>query len=186
LSDQYAYIPRSFVQQYVARCTQCCTRKSFPAPVAGKPIISKGFLQRVQIDLVSFEKRPDGEYRHIAHLRDHFTRFSWTCPLRSKEASEVAAFIFSVFTVFGPPFILQSDNGREFTAKVIYELLGLWKDIHVVNGRPRHPQSQGSVENANKTLKNAISVWMEENSRTDWSVCLPTITCKYSNSSYDL
>ena len=82
------------MQQYVARCTQCCTRKSFPAPVAGKPIISKGFLQRVQIDLVSFEKRPDGEYRHIAHLRDHFTRFSWTCPLRSKEASEVAAFIF--------------------------------------------------------------------------------------------
>ena len=166
------------MELYVARCTQCCTRKSFPAPIAGKTIVSKKFLHRVQIDLVSFEKRPDGDYRHVAHLRDHFTRFSWTCPLRTKEAIEVAAFLFSVFTVFGPPFILQSDNGREFTAQIIYELLSLWKDIHIINGRPRHPQSQGSVENANKTLKNAISAWMEENSRNDWSISLPTITCK--------
>jgi transposase InsO family protein len=168
----------------VARCTSCCTRKSFPAPVSAKPIVSNGFLHRVQIDLVSFERNPDGKYRYIAHLRDHFTRFSWTCPLQSKEASEVAAFIFSVFTVFGPPLILQSDNGREFTAKVIYELIALWQDIHIINGRPRHPQSQGSVENANKTLKSAISKWMEDHSRSDWSLSLPTITCKHGGNPF--
>jgi transposase InsO family protein len=178
LSNQYAYLPRRFVELYVTRCTTCCTRKSFPTPVSGKPIVTKGFLHRVQIDLVSFESIPDGKYRYIAHLRDHFTRFSWTCALSSKEASEVAAFLFSVFTVFGPPLILQSDNGREFTAQVIYELIGLWKEIHIINGRPRHPQSQGSVENSNKTLKQSISKWMEDHSRSDWSIGLPTITCK--------
>ncbi|CAG8589758.1 23000_t:CDS:2, partial [Cetraspora pellucida] len=40
-----------------------------------------------------------------------------TCPLCTKEALEVSAFLFSVFTVFGPPCILQSDNGHEFTAQ---------------------------------------------------------------------
>ncbi|CAG8597898.1 10397_t:CDS:1 [Dentiscutata heterogama] len=176
VSRQYAYVPRSFVELYVAQCTQCCTRRNFPAPIIGKTIISKKFLQRVQIDLVSFEKYLDKEYHYIAHLRDHFSQFSWTCPLCTKEASEVSAFLFSVFTVFGPPCILQSDNGREFTVQVIYELVSLWKGVHIINGCPRHPQSQGLVENANKTLKNALSTWMEDNQQRDWSVGLPIVT----------
>ncbi|CAG8734897.1 24730_t:CDS:2, partial [Racocetra persica] len=63
ISRQYAYIPRSFVELYVARCTQCCTRRNFPAPVIRETILSKKFLQRVQVDLVSFEKYPDQDYR---------------------------------------------------------------------------------------------------------------------------
>ncbi|CAG8575690.1 497_t:CDS:2 [Cetraspora pellucida] len=176
VSRQYAYVPRSFMELYIAQCTQCCTRRNFPAPIIGKTIISKKFLQWVQIDLVSFEKYLDKEYRYIAHLRDHFSQFSWTCPLCTKEASEVSAFLFSVFTVFGPPCILQSDNGHEFTAQVIYELVSLWKGVHIINGRPRHPQSQGLVENANKTLKNALSTWMEDNQQRDWSVSLLIVT----------
>jgi hypothetical protein len=42
--------------------------------------------------------------------------------------------------------ILQSDNGREFTANIITELKSLWPDLKIVHGRPRHPQSQHSVE----------------------------------------
>ncbi|CAG8676874.1 14470_t:CDS:2, partial [Gigaspora rosea] len=84
ISNQYAYVPKSFVELYVSRSTQCCTRRNFPAPVIGKTIISKDFLHRVQVDLVSFERYPDKEYRYIAHLHDHFTRFSWTCPLRNE------------------------------------------------------------------------------------------------------
>ncbi|CAG8635590.1 28904_t:CDS:2 [Gigaspora margarita] len=40
------------------------------------------------VDLVSFERYPDKEYQYVAYLRDHFTRFSWTYPLRTKEAFE--------------------------------------------------------------------------------------------------
>jgi hypothetical protein len=48
--------------------------------------------------------------------------------------------------VFGAPHILQSDNGREFTAEIIKELKVLWPDLAIFHGKPRHPQSQGSVE----------------------------------------
>ncbi|CAG8757000.1 6072_t:CDS:2, partial [Gigaspora rosea] len=115
ISNQYAYVSRSFVELYVARCTQCCTRKSFPVLIVEKTIASKKLLQCVQVDLVSFKKYPDKEY----------------C---------------------------------------------LWKDIHIINGRPRHPESQGSVESSNKTLKNAISTWMEDNKKRDWSISLPIVT----------
>jgi hypothetical protein len=45
--------------------------------------------------------------------------------------------------------IFQSDNGREFTANIIKELKDMWPDCTLVHGKPRHPQSQGSVERGN-------------------------------------
>ena len=58
-----------------------------------------------------------------------------------------------MFSVFGAPHILQSDNGREFVANVIEELKLLWPEMIIVHGRARHPQSQGSVERANDDVK---------------------------------
>ncbi|CAG8730269.1 10722_t:CDS:2, partial [Dentiscutata heterogama] len=84
--------------------------------------------------------------------------FDATYALYTKEAAEVAAFLFSVLTVFGSSYILQSDNRREFIAQIIYELLSLWKEIHIINRWPRHPQSQ------------------EDNDRKDWSIGLPIVT----------
>jgi len=43
--------------------------------------------------------------------------------------------------MFGAPHILQSDNGREFTASIITELKELWPELVIVHGKPRHPHS---------------------------------------------
>ncbi|CAG8606755.1 30423_t:CDS:2 [Racocetra persica] len=50
------------------------------------------------------------------------------------------------------------------------------KEIYIINGRSRHPQSQGMIENSNKTLKNVLSAWMEDNDRRDWSIGLLIVT----------
>jgi transposase InsO family protein len=55
--------------------------------------------------------------------------------------------------------ILQSDNGREFTANIITDLKSLWPDLKIVHGRPRHPQSQGSEERANADVKEMLATW---------------------------
>lgn len=48
------------------------------------------------------------------------------------------------FCVLGPPpRILESDNGREFTAQVIKDLSSLLPQIQMINRRSRHLQSQG-------------------------------------------
>lgn len=77
--------------------------------------------------------------------------------------------------IFGAPHILQSDNGREFTANVITELSSLWPQVVLVNGRPRHPQSQGSVERGNASVKDALVAWMRENQTTRWTAGLPFV-----------
>src|SRR5581483_11983697 len=126
--------------------------------------------------------KQDNDFKYIAHIRDHFTRYSWARALTSKRAIEVAAFLFDIFTVFGPPLILQSDNGKEFVSSVIIELVNLWPTIQIINGRPRHPASQGLVERANGILEIKLGKWMEANNRQDWSFGLRFIIYAMNNS----
>ena len=86
-------------------------------------------------------------------MRDHFSKFSWAYPLKSKRALEVANNLVTTFHLFGVPKILQSDNGKEFVAMVIKELASIWKGLVIINRRPRHPQSQGCVERGNGDLQ---------------------------------
>src|SRR5947208_7027215 len=90
--------------------------------------------------------------------------------MKTKSSKEVASNLFDLFMVFGAPTILQSDNGREFKSKdIINDLKRLWPNMKIINGRPRHPQSQGSVERGNQTLKNKLSAWLHDNQRSDWT-----------------
>jgi hypothetical protein len=52
---------------------------------------------------------------------------------------------------------MHSDNGKEFKAKVLLELLCKFNpNILSVYGWPQCPQDQGSVENMNKFVKRNI------------------------------
>jgi transposase InsO family protein len=95
----------------------------------------------------------------------------------------VAAFLFDLFFFIGsPPAILQSDNGKEFCATVIKELVDLWPSVKIINGRPRHPQSQGLVERANGTLQQRLGKWREYSGRNDWSYGLRLVVMSMNNS----
>jgi hypothetical protein len=58
------------------------------------------------------------------------------------------------------PEILQSDGG-EFTARCITQQF-------TVQGCPRHPQSQGSIERGNGPFKEALDVWISQNVEQCW------------------
>lgn len=62
------------------------------------------------------------------------------------------------FGYFGLPLILQSDNGSEFKNKIMVRSIYEWQgSCEVVFGRPRHPQSQGLVEQANGTVEKMLT-----------------------------
>ncbi|KAJ8932209.1 hypothetical protein NQ318_005159 [Aromia moschata] len=88
----------------------------------------------------------------------------------TKRAAEVVTELLKFFLEQGAPVILQSDHGREFTAEVIKEIVSLWPQCNIVHRRPRHPQSQGSVERSNQDVEQMLRIWMEENNSARWSV----------------
>ena len=85
--------------------------------------------------------------------QDHLTKFCVLRALTTKRAAEVAYQLIDIFILFGAPTILQSDNGSEFTDSIITELKQLWPETKLVHGKPRHPQSQGLVDQANGDIK---------------------------------
>ncbi|CAF1510262.1 unnamed protein product [Didymodactylos carnosus] len=166
----YSWIPRNVIEIYLKHCSACQLRKPIKHPVVSKPIISLGVMTRLQIDLIDMRTRPDVisidvSYLWILNCIDHFSKFSWSYPLQSKSAVEVAQKLRALFFVFGPPRLLHSDNGAEFIANVIVELKVLLTDMCFIRSRPRHPQSQGCVERANGVLTIALGKWLVDNTQ---------------------
>jgi len=94
----------------------------------------------------------------------------------SKRTLEVGTQLLSIFLTFGAPSILQSDNGREFVNCVLNELKQLRPECFIVNGRPKHPQTQGSIERANQdTEHNMLRMWMQDNVSQRWSIGLQIV-----------
>ena len=130
---------------YLETCQQCEEKR----PRARKhlvvsPIISDEFNSRAQVDLINFESEPDGDCRYIMTYQDHLTKFVFLRALTSKRAAQVALHLIDIFCEIGAPAILQSDNGREFVNELIKECVSMWPGLAMVQGSPRHSQSQVS------------------------------------------
>ncbi|XP_078592647.1 uncharacterized protein LOC144871267 [Branchiostoma floridae x Branchiostoma japonicum] len=78
IKTNYSWVRYDLVQIYLRTCRQCSTRVPLKKPAAGRPIISLGFMTRMQIDLIDMTSRPDDDNKWILHMRDHFSKFSWT------------------------------------------------------------------------------------------------------------
>jgi len=81
----------------------------------------------------------------------------------------------------GCPLILQHDNGKEFVNKVIKRLKQLWPESIIVRGRPRHPQTQGSVERGNQDVHPLVSGWMKNYQSKRWSIGIYTVAMEKNN-----
>ena len=125
---------------------------------------------------------PDEDFKWILHTTDHWSKFNLAFPLVNKGAHDVAEALEKyVFPVMGLPSTLHSDNGREFVNPVIAEILNDWPgQVQLVSGWPRHPQSQGVVEQAHYTLERMLSAEVAEQKtcKPPWSRWLPHIVCK--------
>ena len=77
-------------------------------------------------------------------------------PVTSKHAPKIAYQFLDIFSIFGAPSILQSDNGRKFVNSIITELSAQWDGLKIVHGKPRHSQGQGSVERANRYIEDML------------------------------
>ena len=121
-SRRYYNITSRSIKLYKSLCEGCARTmtKKGSKNVIVKPIKSTDFGNRGQVDLIDVRSLPDGEMKWILQYQDHTTKFCILRPLRCKEARGVAIELINIFSILGCPEILQSDNGKEFVAKVIH------------------------------------------------------------------
>ena len=133
------------------------------------PILPNEFGARGQVDLIDMRTNPDGEYNWILNYQDHFTKWLVLRPLKRKCAEEVSNVLTSIFYMMGAPNILQSDNGKEFDNNLLlFTLNQLCPSTKIIHGKPRYPQSQGSIESANKRIENILSCLLDKFQQSNW------------------
>ncbi|CAC5398960.1 unnamed protein product [Mytilus coruscus] len=158
-------------KEFIKGCVKCAYKKPQNNIAPLKPISSKHFMHRGQLDLVDKRADPEGPFCWIGHYIDHFSKFNFFWPQERKSAIEVAHNLkVHVFSVIGLPFILQHDNGREFCNDIIRETIKIWPggNVKIITGRPRHPRTQGLVEQVHNSLHRLLAAKRSETPGSGW------------------
>ncbi|XP_053607024.1 KRAB-A domain-containing protein 2-like [Plodia interpunctella] len=171
---RYKNITREMIVIYLNLCGDNCEKKGNISKkgllCSVKPIHdSREMNSRCQVDLIDMQSQEDCPYKFILVYQDHLTKFVQLRPLKTKRAEEVAHALIDIFTIFGAPNILQSDNGREFATKIAEEACRIWPELKIINGKPRESQGQGTLKRAYQDIENILSMWMEVNNTNKWS-----------------
>ena len=168
--------------EYVKRCEECQRTKP---PVAMdemplRPIMATRAFAKWGIDFVGPIK-PPAKHTHAEYIivaTDYLTKWVEAKATVKNDARTTAKFLYeNVFTRYGLPIEIVSDQGVHFLNEVIEFLLAEFMVLHK-RSAPYHPQANGQAESTNKTLCTTLTKVVSE-SRTDWETKLPSVLWAY-------
>jgi hypothetical protein len=111
----------------------------------------------IGIDLFSGIPVTVSGYKVILVITDYLSKYTMAIPIKDKKAITVAeALLERWVTTFGFPKIIQSDQGKEFTAKISRHFFIQMK-IKKMSTTPYTPKANGLVERFNKVLGNTLA-----------------------------
>ncbi|MGD9693974.1 MAG: DDE-type integrase/transposase/recombinase [Phycisphaerales bacterium] len=107
----------------------------------------------------------EGRYGWIMSIKDLGSgcQLAWQ-PLEEATADVVSAIYARLFAEHGPPLVLKSDNGSQFKADLIKDLLADYRVVPLYSPK-RHPQYNGGVERANGQVTGYQEALAQYNSR---------------------
>ena len=165
------YWPSLFkdAHHFVSTCDKCqrrggISRKDEP-PM--HPILEVKLFDLWGIDFMG-PFPPSYNNLYILLAVDYVSKWVEAIPTRTNDAKVVAQFLFShIFSRFGTPRALITDNGTHFCNKVIDKVLKKYGVRHRTS-LAYHPQSNGQAEVSNQEIKSILEKTVN-NSRKDWS-----------------
>jgi transposase InsO family protein len=158
------------------RCQKAGGRKCGKVPLIPLPIMSVPF-QRIAMDIVGPLPKSNKGNRYILVICDYATRYPEAIPLRSIEAETIAEELVSLFSRVGIPNEILTDQGSNFTSKLLQELYRL---LHMrrIQTSPYHLQTDGLVERFNQTLKAMLHKAASAEGK-DWDKLIPYLLFAY-------
>ena len=109
-------------------------------------------FEKWALDFVGPIDPPSQGKRYIFVCTDYVTKWVEAKALaRENEQSAVNLLFEDIFTRFGVPREIVTDQGGKFTSKLVRGIVEKYKIKHHKSS-PYHPQSNGQVESTNKIL----------------------------------
>jgi len=158
---------RKSVEDYVSTCSLCQIHKYSNKKPAGlmksSPIGAP--WQSIYLDLMG---PYPGVYKYLLVIVDKFTKWVELFPLRNSRSQLIINRLeHQVFTRYGYPLTLTSDNGKNLIGKLMAALCSRWNIKHITTS-PYHPQSN-LTERINRNLKPMISSFVHDVPHNRWA-----------------
>ena len=168
----------SDIARYVRTCDACQRRspKKPPIPLERMEIIEEPF-KKVAVDIIGPLPMTAKKNRYVLTLVDYATRWPEAIPLKTITSEDVASALMGIFNRLGIPDEILSDNGQQFTSKMMADLMNFLGTTQRTS-TPYHPQANGLCERFNGTLKSMIEKVTQENP-TDWDAVIPYLLFAY-------
>lgn len=165
---------KKFIKKYVRSCLECAYSKEPAGPKEGllHPIHKvENPFDTVHIDhLGPFVKSSRG-YSYLLVLVDGFTKFCLLKPLRNLKSNLTIRALEEIFTTFGYPNRLISDQGSSFTSKEFKKFCSDSKVHHILNA-VASPRANGQVERYNRTVLDALTAYTDKLGEKYWDSIL--------------
>ena len=176
------YWPRMYedIRQYVKTCEICQqSKRAFnakPPPLQPQPV--DDVFSRWHMDILSGLPTTKEKYKHVLLVVDSYSKWCECFPLRTQEATEVAAVLFrEIISRYGSPRSLVSDCGRNFMSNLVKALAELF-EIKRTYTSAYHPMTNGLVESKNSYILQALRAYCK-GQQDDWPELLPGIMMAY-------
>ena len=145
------------VKAYIRTCAGCqrASRKdSARAPLQPLQCAEEPF-QKVAFDLVGPLPKSSSGYRYILTMMCLYTKFPAAIPLKRVDNVTVIEAMMEIFSCYGVPKVLLTDQGSVFTSKLTKAMCRDF-GIEKIQTSPYHPQSDGALERWHACLKGML------------------------------
>lgn len=143
-----------------------------PAPLHPIPAVTEPF-SHVLIDCVGPLPKTSKGHQFLLTLMCRSTRYPEAIPLRRITTKTIIPVLLRIFTQFGLPKVIQSDQGSNFTANIFKQVMStLGIKQHLSSAY--HPESQGALERWHQTLKSMLTKYCLETEQ-QWDEGLPLV-----------
>ena len=148
----------SEVKAYVRMCAGCqrAARKSNArAPLQPLQCVDEPF-QKVAFDLVGPLPKSSSGYRYLLTMMCMYTKFPAAIPLKRVDNEMVMEAMFEIFSRYGLPKVLLTDQGSVFISRLTRSMCKEF-DIKKIQTSPYHPQSDGALERWHACLNGMLN-----------------------------
>ena len=173
----------SDVHDYVTSC-EVGQRAKLALPLLNTPIGRT--IQSVQVDILEVPLSRKGN-RYLLVVEDAFTKWLECYPIPNQKTETITKKLVRLFSMFGIPEFLHSDQGRNFESRLLYKETCRSLGIHKTHTTPYHPQGKlgnALVERSNRTVLQMLRCYVD--SSDAWETYMYLVLFAYRTTSVKL